>query len=147
MTGILSGIIDVLHISFVFTLCCLYLPSFPFVLLLPILVRKEEVNNYGYGKKWYQPARADGLQYYKLDTPTVDPKLVILPKQLNDTNLRVKGEEDQKASINAQSSKVKADADKLRGEIKTLEASMEATEEDKLTKDSQIRTLKEEIIP
>lgn len=46
----------------------------------------EEVNNYGYGKKWYQPARADGLQYYKLDTPTVDPKLVILPKQLTDTN-------------------------------------------------------------
>merc|ERR1711894_273515 len=42
-------------------------------------------------------------------------------------------------------SKVKADADKLRGEIKTLESNMEACEEDKATKDGQIRTLKEEI--
>merc|ERR1719328_590292 len=66
-------------------------------------------------------------------------------KQLNETNLRIKGEEDQKAAINAQSEKVKSDAAKLRGEIKTLEAQMEATEEDKMTKDSQIRTLKEEI--
>jgi len=66
-------------------------------------------------------------------------------KQLNDTNLRVKSEEDQKAAINANATKVKADADKLRGEIKTLESRMEATEEDKLTKDGQIRTLKEEI--
>merc|ERR1712073_45501 len=43
-------------------------------------------------------------------------------KQLNETNARIKGEEDQKAAINAQSNKVKADADKLRGEIKELEA-------------------------
>merc|ERR1711944_186703 len=61
-------------------------------------------------------------------------------------NARIKGEEDQKAAINAQSNKVKADADKLRGEIKELESTMEACEEDKATKDSQIRTLKEEIV-
>merc|ERR1719367_972510 len=67
-------------------------------------------------------------------------------KQLNDTNARIKGEEDQKAAINAQSNKVKADADKLRGEIKELESNMEACEEDKATKDSQIRTLKDEIV-
>merc|ERR1712242_612690 len=66
-------------------------------------------------------------------------------KQLNETNARIKGEEDQKASINSQASKVKADADKLRGQIKSLESQMEAVEEDKMTKDSQIRTLKEEI--
>merc|ERR1712223_1811389 len=69
-----------------------------------------------------------------------------IQKQLNDTNTRIKGEEDQKAAINAQSNKVKADADKLRGEIKELESTMEACEEDKATKDSQIRTLKEEIV-
>merc|ERR1711876_141898 len=40
---------------------------------------------------------------------------------------------------------MKNDADKLRGEIKELESNMEACEEDKATKDSQIRTLKEEI--
>merc|ERR1712038_586072 len=66
-------------------------------------------------------------------------------KQLADTNARVKGEEELKAAINQQASKVKADADKLRGEIKVMEATMEATEEDKATKDSQIRTLKDEI--
>jgi len=66
-------------------------------------------------------------------------------KQLDDTNMRIKGEEEQKAVINQQAAKVKSEADKLRGETKTLESQMEACEEDKMTKDSQIRTLKEEI--
>ena len=66
-------------------------------------------------------------------------------KQLDDTNNRIKGEEEQKATIGQQCSKVKSEADKLRGEIKTLESQMEACEEDKMTKDSQIRTLKDEI--
>merc|ERR1711874_475997 len=66
-------------------------------------------------------------------------------KQLRETQGRIKGEEDQKASINSQASKVKADADKLKGDIKELESSMEACEEDKATKDGQIRTLKDEI--
>merc|ERR1711997_335358 len=66
-------------------------------------------------------------------------------KQLRETQGRIKGEEDQKAAINSQASKVKADADKLKGDIKVLEGTMEACEEDKATKDGQIRTLKEEI--
>merc|ERR1711981_1193174 len=66
-------------------------------------------------------------------------------KQLKDTQTRIKGEEDQMAAINSQASKVLADADKLKGNIKELEANMEACEEDKATKDGQIRTLKEEI--
>merc|ERR1719228_1935861 len=66
-------------------------------------------------------------------------------KQLDDTMARVKGEEEQKATISQQASKVKSDADRLRGEIKELEGKLEATEEDKATKDSQIRTLKDEI--
>merc|ERR1711981_623876 len=68
-----------------------------------------------------------------------------LQKQLDEVNARIRGEEDQIASLDAQSGKVKADADKLKGEIKTLESTLEATEEDKMTKDNQIRTLKEEI--
>merc|ERR1712036_176143 len=63
-------------------------------------------------------------------------------KQLKDCQARIKGEEDQKAAINSQAAKVMADADKLKGDIKELEASMEACEEDKATKDGQIRTLK-----
>merc|ERR1711931_577494 len=66
-------------------------------------------------------------------------------KQLDDTMARVKGEEEQKATISQQASKVKSDADRLRGEIKELESKMEACEEDKSTKDSQIRTLKDEV--
>merc|ERR1719211_966851 len=45
-------------------------------------------------------------------------------KQVDEVNARIKGEEDQKAAINAQASKVKSDADKLKGEIKSLEATM-----------------------
>merc|ERR1711944_348574 len=60
-------------------------------------------------------------------------------KQLNDTNARIKGEEDQMAAINSQASKVLADAGKLKDNIKELEAQMEACEEDKATKDGQIR--------
>merc|ERR1711994_216120 len=67
-------------------------------------------------------------------------------KQLDDTNNRIKGEEDQIAAIGAQADKVKQDANKLQGEIKTLESTMGACEEDKMTKDNQIRTLKEEIV-
>merc|ERR1712079_364844 len=68
-----------------------------------------------------------------------------LQKQMNDTQARIRAEEDQIASLEAQSAKVKADADKLAGDVKTLESTLEATEEDKMTKDNQIRTLKEEI--
>merc|ERR1711887_321158 len=66
-------------------------------------------------------------------------------KQLTDTEARIKGEEDQKAAINSQAAKVTADANKLRDDIKVLEGTMEACEEDKATKDGQIRTLKDEI--
>ena len=59
-----------------------------------------------------------------------------LQKQLDDTNNRIKAEEESIASIGNQGGKVKAEADKLRGDIKLLEAQMEACEEDKVTKDS-----------
>jgi len=68
-----------------------------------------------------------------------------IQKQLDDTNNRIRGEEEAKASLEQQSQKVLLDADRLRGEIKILESQMESCEDDKATKDSQIRTLKEEI--
>merc|ERR1719340_479583 len=68
-----------------------------------------------------------------------------LQKQVDELKNRIKGEEELKQSIDAQSEKVKAEAGKLRGDIKNLESSLEQTEEDKMTKDSQIRTLREEI--
>merc|ERR1719367_1412833 len=66
-------------------------------------------------------------------------------KQLDETNARIKGEEDQIASLGQQAAKVQQDAARLNGEIKVLEGTLEGCEEDKMTKDSQIRTLKEEI--
>merc|ERR1712172_421489 len=68
-----------------------------------------------------------------------------LQKQMNETNARIQGEEDAIATLGSQSNKVQSDADKLTASIKTLESGLEATEEDKMTKDNQIRTLKEEV--
>merc|ERR1711971_1552541 len=68
-----------------------------------------------------------------------------LQKQLDDTNARIRGEEDAISNLESQGNKVKQDADKLRGEVQSLESTLESTEEDKVTKDNQIRTLKEEI--
>merc|ERR1711935_890464 len=68
-----------------------------------------------------------------------------LQKQLNETNARVAAEEDAIANLEQQGGKVKQDADRLRASIHTLENGLQTTEEDKMTKDNQIRTLKEEI--
>merc|ERR1719400_2321990 len=66
-------------------------------------------------------------------------------KQLDDVNKRVKGEEDLINNINQAGVKVTSDANRLREEIKNLESDCEKNEEDKMTKDNQIRTLREEI--
>ena len=66
-------------------------------------------------------------------------------KQLDEARNRIRGEEDAIANMQAQCSKVKTDADKFHGEVKTLESNMGACEDDKATKDGQIRTLKDEI--
>merc|ERR1712025_418577 len=66
-------------------------------------------------------------------------------KQLDDVNKRVKGEEDLVNSINQAGIKVTSDANRFREEIKNLECDCEKAEEDKSTKDNQIRTLREEI--
>merc|ERR1719270_3211899 len=68
-----------------------------------------------------------------------------LQKQMDETQARIRAEEDQIASLEAQSAKVKADADRLRDEVKTLETALTNNEDDKTTKDNQIRTLREEL--
>ena len=49
-----------------------------------------------------------------------------IQKQLEETNLRIRGEEDQIATIESAAGKVRQDADRLKGEIKKLESTMEA---------------------
>ena len=68
-----------------------------------------------------------------------------LRKQVDQTNARIKGEDDTINGIEQAGGKVTADACRLREEIKELEATIEKCEDDKMTKDSQIRTLREEI--
>merc|ERR1719507_136170 len=68
-----------------------------------------------------------------------------LQKQLDETNGRIRGEEDIISNLESQGSKVRSEGEKLKGQVKQLEAQLESCEEDKSTKDSQIRTLKEEI--
>merc|ERR1719394_1523025 len=68
-----------------------------------------------------------------------------LQKQVDQTLARVKGEEDTIAGIEQAGVKVTSDANRLRDEIKNLEAVIEKCEDDKSTKDSQIRTLRDEI--
>merc|ERR1719351_235326 len=68
-----------------------------------------------------------------------------LQKQVDQTNQRIKGEDDTIAGIEQAGQKVTSDATRLRDEIKNLEAVIEKYEDDKMTKDSQIRTLRDEI--
>ena len=68
-----------------------------------------------------------------------------LQKQLEETNKRISNEEETIANLGNQGGKVRQDADKLRAEVRSLESNMQAVEEDRITKDNQIRTLKEEI--
>ena len=46
-----------------------------------------------------------------------------LQKQLNETNNRIQGEEDQIANLDAQGGKVRADGEKLKGEVKVQNSS------------------------
>merc|ERR1712209_95282 len=55
-----------------------------------------------------------------------------LQKQLDETNGRIRGEEDQISNLESQASKVRAEGERLKGEIRSLESSMEACEEDKM---------------
>merc|ERR1719410_166242 len=68
-----------------------------------------------------------------------------LQKQVDQTNARVRAEDETISGISQAGAKVTADANKLREEIKNLESTIEKCEEDKNTKDSQIRTLRDEI--
>ena len=68
-----------------------------------------------------------------------------LQKQVDDTKKRIQGEEDEKGSIKGAQHKVMSDGAKLKDEIRTLETSLTNCEDDKITKDNQIRTLREEI--
>merc|ERR1712241_972520 len=54
-----------------------------------------------------------------------------LQKQVDETNNRIRNEEEVKASIQAQGNKIRGEAEKLRGDIQDLENTLQNCEEDK----------------
>merc|ERR1711981_453713 len=68
-----------------------------------------------------------------------------LQKQVDATNARIQAEEEEKAAVKSIQQRVMGDGAKLKEEIRGLETTLENCEEDKVTKDSQIRTLRDEI--
>merc|ERR1719220_2014218 len=78
-------------------------------------------------------------------TTRLEGQAADLQKQVDATKTRIRGEDDLISGIQQAGNKVTAEAEKLRHEIKNLEATVGRCEEDKNTKDSQIRTLRDEI--
>jgi len=68
-----------------------------------------------------------------------------LQKQVDDLATRIRQEEDNKGSVSAQVSKMKQESDKVKNETKEAENALAQCEDDKLTKENQITTLKEEL--
>ena len=68
-----------------------------------------------------------------------------MQKSVDETNKRIKAEEDLISELECSGGKVMAEATRLREEIKTLENESEMAEEDKAMKDNTISTLREEI--
>merc|ERR1711988_1266815 len=66
-------------------------------------------------------------------------------KSLSDVLARIKGEEDQKVSLNQQMEKTNATVEALGLEVENLEGVLTSAQQDKADKDEQIRTLKDEI--
>merc|ERR1711972_77223 len=66
-------------------------------------------------------------------------------KAVDDTNKRIKSEQENFNGIEQSAQKVISEAAKLRDDIKMLESTAESCEEDKASKDNQISTLREEI--
>merc|ERR1719411_278363 len=68
-----------------------------------------------------------------------------LQKQVDALNSSIRAEEDAKAALLSQSSKAKDEVSRMKQEIEELQVAFENCEEDKVSKDSQIQTLKEEL--
>jgi len=66
-------------------------------------------------------------------------------KQVQEVNLRITAERDQMDSLTQAQSKINSQKAQLASETRSLESRLASAEDDKATKDDQIRTLKEEI--
>jgi len=78
-------------------------------------------------------------------TNRVEAMAADVQKSLSDVLARIKGEEDQKVSLNQQMEKTNATVEALGLEVENLEGVLTSAQQDKADKDEQIRTLKDEI--
>merc|ERR1711892_182566 len=68
-----------------------------------------------------------------------------LAKQVDQTNARIRAEEDQRRSSEQTGGKIRKEMEKLKDDMKEIDCNIEKSEEDVVTKENQIRTLKEEL--
>merc|ERR1711892_951753 len=78
-------------------------------------------------------------------TKRVEGMATDVEKQVTDVEKRVKGEIQQKQNLEQQMSKVTAQVAQIQGEVSSLESALSTAESERLTKDEQIKTIKEEI--
>ena len=78
-------------------------------------------------------------------TCRVEAMATDVQKSLAEVQARIKGEQDQKKSLEQQMEKTNSTVTMLEEEIQKLEESLGSNEQDRADKDEQIRTLKDEI--
>merc|ERR1719320_1989862 len=81
-----------------------------------------------------------GAKIDKLDKERSD-----LAKQVDQVESRIRAEEDHRRASEQSGGKVRKDMEKMKDDMKEIENNIEKAEEDIVTKDSQTRTLKEEL--
>ena len=81
-----------------------------------------------------------GAKIDKLDKERSD-----LAKQVDQVESRIRAEEDHRRATEQSGGKVRKDMEKMKDDMKEIELNIEKAEEDIVTKDSQTRTLKEEL--
>jgi len=78
-------------------------------------------------------------------TTRIEGMAADVQKQVADVNKRIKGEQEQKQSIEQQMMKVDSQTSQLQGEVTNIEKALTAAETERSQKDDQIYTLKDEI--
>ena len=78
-------------------------------------------------------------------TTRIEGMAADVQKQVADVNKRIKGEQEQKQSIEQQMMKVDSQTTQLQGEVSNIEKALTSAETERSQKDDQIHTLKDEI--
>merc|ERR1712083_658034 len=78
-------------------------------------------------------------------TTRIEGQAAEVQNELTGVQNRIKGEKQQKLALEGQIAKINSTVSQMEGEVKTQEGVLASAEQDRVDKDDQIRTLKEEI--